>query len=284
MEDDVFCQAPPLQYRDIEAPGTIRLLDIMPGSFDGPILCALRDVSLISAPPFNALSYNWGSSTECTPIICNNSKTEVTYNLFAALRRLRHLQDSRTVWADGLCINQGSIEERNRQVKLMKDIDANASKVTIWLGELDRADQLAAVLFLILDALLAADSVDSEESERQSGFYAVLNKNLDFTPLLRLLQKPWCQRVWVIQEISAGQSTQVFWGKTGEIEWDDLWQISYKIVTSNFITGYGRRLKPLSIRDWTRVYQIGTLREQYQKEAGVETPISATRSNMAYTS
>jgi hypothetical protein len=39
------------------------------------------------------------------------------------------------VWCDALCINQGSIPERNSEIKRMRDLYRAALNVVIWLGD-----------------------------------------------------------------------------------------------------------------------------------------------------
>jgi Heterokaryon incompatibility protein (HET) len=38
-------------------------------------------------------------------------------------------------WIDAICINQNDIEERNAQVKRMRDIYTQLSYVLVWLGK-----------------------------------------------------------------------------------------------------------------------------------------------------
>jgi hypothetical protein len=38
-------------------------------------------------------------------------------------------------WADALCINQSDVNERNRQVEIMRSIYARGQYVLIWRGE-----------------------------------------------------------------------------------------------------------------------------------------------------
>ena len=63
------------------------------------------------------------------------AQCEVTANLEAGLRYLRGNVDKKVLWIDALCIDQGSGEEKNYQVPLMKMIYTNASIVRDWLGE-----------------------------------------------------------------------------------------------------------------------------------------------------
>jgi len=48
---------------------------------------------------------------------------------------LRLESEPRVLWADAVCINQQDDNEKSKQVQLMLDIFASASKVLAWTGE-----------------------------------------------------------------------------------------------------------------------------------------------------
>ncbi len=57
-----------------------------------------------------------------------------------------------TVWIDFICINQDDTQDKNRQIPLMSRIYQQASRVIVYLGESDTAEQATALvnrLFLI---------------------------------------------------------------------------------------------------------------------------------------
>jgi hypothetical protein len=58
---------------------------------------------------------------------------KITQNLFDALTRLRCVK-ARNLWVDAICINQSDVEEKSRQIPLMKHIYELATQVVIWLG------------------------------------------------------------------------------------------------------------------------------------------------------
>jgi hypothetical protein len=66
---------------------------------------------------------------------CDGRQLLVTQTCFDALRRLRRRIRIRTLWIDGICIDQSSTEEKNHQVALMRDIYSSAYSVVVWLGE-----------------------------------------------------------------------------------------------------------------------------------------------------
>lgn len=66
---------------------------------------------------------------------CNHKKFMITNSLGRALETLVPWSRGIYLWADGICINQGNIAERNHQVTLMGDIYGRASKVLAHLGD-----------------------------------------------------------------------------------------------------------------------------------------------------
>lgn len=101
-----------------------------------------------------ALSYEWGEGPATHQILVKHDSITkegqdiggdaeflpfyIRTNLYAALRRLRVMPqfiDGCYLWADALCINQESPEERDEQMKIMTAIYQRAGNVLVWLGE-----------------------------------------------------------------------------------------------------------------------------------------------------
>lgn len=189
-------QSVPLDF----AQEAIRLLHLHPGHFDDPIQCELsvaslstyEDYDLIASdlfgegegpsPPYEALSYTWGSHTPQRPVSLNNgANLGTTENLFQALRNLRRKDRSRVLWVDALCINQHDHKEKSHQIQLMGKIFALAGCVLVWLGVYGaRSDSVDAVkhppdMDLILNQLAPSDT-------------------------FRATEPPWETRVWTLQE------------------------------------------------------------------------------------
>lgn len=86
-----------------------------------------------------------GDRTNPRQILLNGVPFDVTRNLEAALRRLRHPTESRLFWIDMICINQNFVEERTHQVNLMRLIYSRAVNVFLWLGDyVETLDQKAS--------------------------------------------------------------------------------------------------------------------------------------------
>jgi hypothetical protein len=118
-------QAPtPSKYTYHElSDGEIRLLSLHPGEFGSHISSSLKQSNIYEAPGnYEALSYVWGTSTNRMEINCDGAQLLVTTNLFQALQRLRSPSETRILWVDTVCTDQGNLEERNRQILLVEHI------------------------------------------------------------------------------------------------------------------------------------------------------------------
>ena len=115
----------------------IRLLTIAPGAMDDDISCDLSIHSLDEELSFETISYVWGDKQQRHHIYLHGDRVDITKNLFDVLRALRLSDRPRTLWADGLCIDQLNDEERSSQVLLMRKIYGQCSACQIWLGDED---------------------------------------------------------------------------------------------------------------------------------------------------
>jgi len=113
----------------------IRLLLVAPGPWGSDLVCELHHASLGLRPEYEALSYTWGDENKRRDIVIDDFRVSVTVNLEVALRHLRLESEPRVLWADAVCINQQDDNEKSKQVQLMLDIFASASKVLAWTGE-----------------------------------------------------------------------------------------------------------------------------------------------------
>jgi hypothetical protein len=71
----------------------------------------------------------WGRAPADAVIICNGRSLKMTSNLERILRKLRHPEKPRQLWADSICINQQDIEEKSRQVAMMSQIYRKSTRV-----------------------------------------------------------------------------------------------------------------------------------------------------------
>ena len=109
----------------------------------GPYLSIrLQTVDLDAVGPYDAISYTWDGQLPTVPILCSGKTLLVTENCFTILKSLRSIGHETPVWLDAISINQSSVQERNHQVSIMKDIYRKAAKVLIWPGKCDYTTQV----------------------------------------------------------------------------------------------------------------------------------------------
>ncbi|KAH7633557.1 heterokaryon incompatibility protein-domain-containing protein [Sordaria sp. MPI-SDFR-AT-0083] len=185
-----------------ESPSHIRLLQLLPSkNEDAAIHCRLFCTALDSkgTRPYEALSYVWGSEAKPCSISINGCDLPIRENLHAALLHLRDHSIERIIWIDAICINQDDLKERGHQVQSMAKIYAKASRVIVWLGkEAAGSDQA------LEEIRIAAERDQALEETRIAA--ELPTKRLDNKAgILTLLQRPWFQRIWVLQEVAAAR-------------------------------------------------------------------------------
>jgi Heterokaryon incompatibility protein (HET) len=243
------------QYPRLHPPGkdqgfkepTIRLLNLLPGFECDQIQCTLSIVSLSTALNYEAISYCWGDPNDKENIICNSSPLAIPSNLAAALRGLRLQDQSRTLWADAICINQESVTEKDSQVQLMRDIFSQADRTLIWLGtsqdKYGESISLIAYISLhigllgirwitrwhILPSIKIRDPVIGGSGTRKLDPFSVEF----YLSLVRFLRRPWFQRAWVVQEVVVSRRATLLWDMK-EHEWEDVVQVLKAMATVNF--------------------------------------------------
>ncbi|KAJ9149338.1 hypothetical protein NKR23_g4229 [Pleurostoma richardsiae] len=196
--------------------GAFRLLYLQPTS--GPeVDVVLAESSLETDISYEALSYTWGSADEAHYIQCNGKQLRVTKNCKTALLNLRS-SEPRALWVDAICIDQSCVEERNEQVKMMRQIYESASQVIVWL-----ADNSAPLQFGLEVIRIFAKMVREHDNvlPEHEGCQRLMNGDGRVREALTALaEQPWWRRIWVVQEISAAAKAVVRCGNL-EVDWDD---------------------------------------------------------------
>ena len=121
------------------------------------------------------------------------------------------------LWVDALCINQADIDECSRQVTRMRDIYSKARSISVWLGENSRDDEDAIPFILAMYNAIHRDLNDPRSgAEALAG---ILRDLPELIPPSRWLAIPaffarsYWRRVWIIQELVMGQSTEFLLGE-----------------------------------------------------------------------
>ncbi|KAM5341811.1 hypothetical protein ACJ41O_014842 [Fusarium nematophilum] len=230
-------------YKPLESSTSVRLLELAPcAQPDGQLSCRIRHVDLDDMPFYEAISYVWGDETDLETIVCNEAELKITPNLAAALRRLRHPDETkppRVLWADAICINEKDTGgEKEHQIPLMGRIYAQAAEVIIFLSDGNDVEDAGEALHCIQQLL---ESVQPRLQELENwkveylGFDKIIDETLDGTKFSRatvtrdenavnrhfgiqpagyrgyrtlreLFRLPWFSRAWIFQEFVLAKS------------------------------------------------------------------------------
>ncbi|KAF2661969.1 hypothetical protein K491DRAFT_586091 [Lophiostoma macrostomum CBS 122681] len=236
------------QYEPLPTPTSVRLLEITPSSERALVRCSLSTFELQSAPAFHCLSYTWGdpkvSKLSKAPgarnrvqesgsfttgegrrfIICNDQLMKVSSNLRDALRmlassnaRYRLPKTPRYYWIDAISMDQQNIPERNDQVARMADIFQSAQEVLVWLGKEDEYTRDGITTIERISSVSEEDwksiSYTSLYDHTATGLRERPNVSLyNWLGFIALINRPWFQRAWVVQEIALARSATVIIG------------------------------------------------------------------------
>jgi hypothetical protein len=211
-----------------DKPYAFRLIQLFPASDTGQeVFCELVPANLEELPKYKALSYVWGDATSTRNIYIEGKPYPVTKNCYAALVCLRHQTTQMTLWIDAICINQGDLVERNRQVNMMINIYSEAEETLIWMGlnnttwnEVSSLEKLRHVEKIVVNTIVdLASSSDLKASEaRMARYSAILIEPAEsdvlmiWQALVAILSHTWWTRLRVHQELVAAQKATVVVG------------------------------------------------------------------------
>ncbi|CAH0017090.1 unnamed protein product [Clonostachys rhizophaga] len=202
------------QYRPIT--GTeFRLLRLLPASMS-TIKCEILHASLDTDPEiqkYTAISYAWGDIEPNMKIEVDRCSVLITPSLHGALKRLRQQDKSIMVWADALCIDQKNKAEQSQQISMMTSIYGGAESVAVWLG--DSGDNSDLAIDLIQGVFNSDNDGAVSRIISAEGFTA------HFTALVKLFEREFWDRLWVVQEILNAQMVTVYCGNSS-VSWEVL--------------------------------------------------------------
>ncbi|PTB63800.1 HET-domain-containing protein [Trichoderma citrinoviride] len=264
-------------YQPIKEAKSVRFLILQPGSGSDPLIGGLQLGSLDAAelgelPPYEAISYVWGTSDRLATLLCDGAVLPLTQSIRDALVRVRLPDRARRLWADQICINQDDVAERSQQVKLMNAVYKNASKVLVWLGR--DADGVAA------DAVRMVHYLDGvfKDDEAHEAFKVAHEEHLAmqsaerWIPLAKLTKLPWFHRIWIVQEIGTTAPATLYWGDV-EMDWDTL----------SFVAGIlNERYHHLRTRFFIGTSNIRYLRQRFVEPAEAHDSQFHNRGTFAY--
>lgn len=154
-----ICPMHKVDYESLdETVQEIRLLKVNPGRYDEPIECMLEHASLSDHPTYETISYCWGRHAPYESIQLEDVQVMVSSNTAAAIRRMRRIDSVRCLWIDSLCIDQDNVEERSRQVAMMRDIYGQAQCNLVHLGDQTELGASVALAISAVNQALVAEA------------------------------------------------------------------------------------------------------------------------------
>ncbi|TVY73539.1 Heterokaryon incompatibility protein 6 OR allele [Lachnellula suecica] len=197
------------------------LLDPIRGSL---IITTLSEYDTSVSDHYIAISYVWGDEGRTRSVFMDDRKLDITGTLEAALRHIRNPQKALNIWADGICINQSDVAERNSQVQLMGAIYQIARHTIIFLGEATLESTavlngLAATEPLYtatrgsafisnISRMFSSESTSLDSAQDVQKSAAALDSltmssatRLRASAVTHILTRPWFRRVWTLQEL-----------------------------------------------------------------------------------
>ncbi|KAI1372158.1 heterokaryon incompatibility protein-domain-containing protein [Hypoxylon crocopeplum] len=232
-----------LLYRPLSGLMPVRLLRLHPGNPGDDLNTEIVSTNLEEADgEYEATSYTWGSPEDPHCMTCNDLKVTIQRNAFEMLNALRMPDEIRTIWIDAICIDQSNIEERASQVSIMHHIYRRAKRVLVWLGKPDEYSYLAMTYAAGLDVpklleesksggtaatewdIYTRKSYFFDSGETDSPQYRTLG-----VALVKFINRPWFNRVWVQQEAALCRQTRVICAEE-EVGWDNIYALAWMLL------------------------------------------------------
>ncbi len=269
---------------------SIRLVLIQPHTNDDDLLsCNLNHVKFAEKPRYNALSYMWGDEAVKVDILLEGALFQVGQNLWDALDYLRSSGTQMPFWIDAICINQQDMEERNRQLPMMRWIYFRADTVVTWLGKKYSKYQMPRKAQTIQEDvtqdsnyLLTTSEITGESCETprfmapepDEEYFSLARRKLEkkknslsekdrneLALVKELCTDEYWDRLWIIQEIGRARQILVCFG-TSAVDWNAF----IKNVFLHIGSGDGPlRLNRLVKKKYTGSLTLQTLLRDHRK-------------------
>ncbi|ERF76216.1 hypothetical protein EPUS_04293 [Endocarpon pusillum Z07020] len=237
----------PLQFAD-----EIRLLQLSggPERKRKPVSCEIHHVRLSqNPPPYHALSYVWGSPDKTFAAHCEGGQTyiPVTKSLHTALldmavpgtgyniktgtmNDMQKPEESPLYWADGICINQDDVSERNQQVLLMGDTYRKGHRVITYIGEGNEEQWLGIIFGVQLQQYVhkrypRTPDPRIKDLDRLEEAGLPNRSDPQWRYLRDVLSLPWSSRMWIVQETILNKNIMMQCGGL-QFDWSVLGEMS----------------------------------------------------------
>ncbi|TKX24571.1 hypothetical protein C1H76_3180 [Elsinoe australis] len=224
-----------LNYRLLIPDKGFRILILAPShDFNADIQCDLLHVDLDEDyPPFQALSYVWGQSTDTRPVRVGGKTFNATLNLESALRHLRLPGTARHLWVDAICIDQQNNAEKSNHISYMSKVYTHCKSDILWLGTEDRIIHNATAAMAHFGNLWGLNDqlrkrFISEEDRARIKQYEESIKDLFAAPAV------W-KRAWIVQEVAFAPKIMLVAGHS-TLQWEE---VESFLVADEYIKKYG---------------------------------------------
>ncbi|KAK3367680.1 heterokaryon incompatibility protein-domain-containing protein [Podospora didyma] len=195
-------------YKPLEKEkGEIRLIHLgrkWPGC---EISCSLVAVPFDKAPPYEAISYTWGSSIQDHIVFFDGRWLPTTKNVHRILNDRASYSQARWIWIDAVCINQKDLEEKKTQVDMMGAIYRTAERVIVWLDDKELTHTQVTEATYLLE-VINFNSVDPSANEHN---YAkeIVGHRSHWQSLNSLLKHDYWTRAWIVQEVALAKEIHI---------------------------------------------------------------------------
>lgn len=272
---------PVYQYWPLQGAGSIRMVELLPGSFSDPIDIQIHHRTLSDLPGCHAVSYMWGDPSRIYDVFVNGKTVKVTASALKVLQRLRTPETSQLIWIDGICINQEDLGERSQQVSLMRNIYQSAKIVLIWIGDetkyTEKPFEIAKDLSQGYEEIISTRNIE-DNGFRQFKTTADIPKlseleNLTREPLWEgvmdiFTSRNYFKRLWIVQEIALSTKAVVVCGGH-RISWEIFYKAAICIWYCHFLQ--------VGIRDYTILKDIKHIGDTKDSTGLQQLPVLLTR-------
>ena len=226
----------------------VRLFKLFPFSSTSGQHCRVRGelevVDLDDNPDYLALSYTWGTKSDCKLIMINRKRFRVRRNLYDFLKVRSKWGLDTKLWIDQICIDQKAVNERNHQVQLMSLIYSRARLVLVWLGK-DKSmkPRVSDVAATLVSRCGRRERNNHDRREGRDWLRRKLDNEIsqsDRAALRILFHHEYWSRAWIMQELLLARSISILWGKE-MISWDHFSAIARHDIFENAKTGFFSR-------------------------------------------
>jgi hypothetical protein len=210
------------EYNSIHDPRHIRLLSLQPCliSFKAMLITEPLDF----AQSFDAISYTWGETNSTHELLVDGKPLRIPRNTADIIRQRALLWKPRLLWIDAICINQNNVDDKNQQVRMMRDIYKASSRTIVALGDAPDGD----LLFQFMDELALYNTTYHPADHTYRETMMIKEENSKWLALRRLMNHGYWKRAWVIQEVVMAKSVHINYAGNW-YEWEFFARIMYAL-------------------------------------------------------